>query len=103
MAGHHHPKPPGLGFTAPRVRGVWATKLMMAPVWFFVYYRMYHDGPHHFVSNKLKLREVMGSWERQWTYLLHKHSWEEPKNIAYLEEVDKKYGTNYATANMHHH
>ncbi|KNC97682.1 uncharacterized protein SPPG_09445 [Spizellomyces punctatus DAOM BR117] len=82
MAGHHHPKPPGLGFTAPRVRGVWATKLMMAPVWFFVYYRMYHDGPHHF---------------------LHKHSWEEPKNIAYLEELDKKYGTNYATANMHHH
>ncbi|KAI9003677.1 hypothetical protein HDU85_001111 [Gaertneriomyces sp. JEL0708] len=82
MGGGGHHFNPAKGFQPPKVSGVWFTKLMMAPVWFFCYYRMYHDGPHHF---------------------LHKHQWEEPKFIAYLEEVDKKYGTDLSTANMHHH
>ncbi|KAJ3159261.1 hypothetical protein HDU86_001864 [Geranomyces michiganensis] len=80
-AHHHAPRVPGQ-FVAPHVHGRWGAKLMMVPVWFFVMYRTYHDGPHHF---------------------LHKHQWEEPKFIAHLEEVDKKFGTTYATDNMHHH
>ncbi|KAJ3089236.1 hypothetical protein HK102_006847 [Quaeritorhiza haematococci] len=70
------------GFVPPRIAGRWATKLGMSTVWFFLMYRFYVDGPHHF---------------------LHHHAWEEPEMIHYLEQVDKKWGTNLATANMHHH
>ncbi|KAJ3128653.1 hypothetical protein HK098_003860 [Nowakowskiella sp. JEL0407] len=69
-------------FTPPHVHGRWQTKLYMAPIWFFVMYRMYYDGGHHFFRH---------------------HSWDRPEIIAHLEEVDKKYGTRYALDNMHHH
>ncbi|KAI8803627.1 hypothetical protein BJ742DRAFT_828251 [Cladochytrium replicatum] len=36
-------------FKAPHVKGRWAASLYMAPVWFFLMYRVYYDGPHHFV------------------------------------------------------
>ncbi|KAI8837077.1 hypothetical protein BC829DRAFT_405247 [Chytridium lagenaria] len=69
------------GFVPPKVRGLWSTRLAFGAVWFFVFYRIKVDGPHHF---------------------LHHHPWQEPKMIAHLEEVDKKYGTRLALDNMHH-
>ncbi|KAJ3073807.1 hypothetical protein HDU98_000659 [Podochytrium sp. JEL0797] len=82
MAGHHGaPFNPHGPFVAPKVSGGFSTKVMMAGVWFFCLYRMKQDGPHHFLKH---------------------HSWEDPKMLAHLEKLDKKYGTNYATDNMHH-
>lgn len=52
----------------------------MACAWFFVGYRIYHDGPHHFLG---------------------KHAWEEARVIKYLEEVDREFGSTLAVDNMH--
>ncbi|TPX37001.1 hypothetical protein SmJEL517_g00789 [Synchytrium microbalum] len=70
------------GFQIPKVRGRASTAIACGIAWFWVMYRMKHDGPHHF---------------------LHEHPWEKPEMLAHLEEVDKKWGTKYATDNMHHH
>ncbi|KAI8608362.1 hypothetical protein BC830DRAFT_1174480 [Chytriomyces sp. MP71] len=79
--GGHGPFIPHGPFVAPKVSGTLSTKVFMAGVWFFCLYRLKVDGPHHFLKH---------------------HPWEEPKMLAYLEKVDKKYGTHYATDNMHH-
>lgn len=85
MAGHHHPGK----FVAPKVRGRGLATVWSAAAWFitvnhrfFIEYRIYQDGGHHF---------------------LHHHSWEEPAAIQYLEKLDAKYpGSKLSTANMHH-
>ncbi|KAJ3169012.1 hypothetical protein HK101_011582 [Irineochytrium annulatum] len=83
--GHHGPKVfsragPYAGFVPPKVPTMWFARVMGASAWFFIFYRFYYDGGH-FIGH---------------------HKWSEPKYIAYLEEIDKKYGTHYATDNMHH-
>ncbi|KAJ1547155.1 hypothetical protein HK405_006538 [Cladochytrium tenue] len=50
--------------------------------WLFIMYRFKQDGSHHFFKH---------------------HPWEEPRMLAYLEEVDKKYGSSLATDNIHGH
>jgi hypothetical protein len=72
----------GPGVFPPMIKGRRLAQVIGACYWFFLGYRIYQDGGHYF---------------------LHKHSWEEPKVIEYLEKVDKKFGTRYAIDNMHHH
>ncbi|KAJ3042280.1 hypothetical protein HDV00_007647 [Rhizophlyctis rosea] len=67
-----------------RIRQMWKAKAGMALVWFWVLYRGYHD---NFIGHLLH----------------HHHSWDDPKAIAYLEELDKKYGTRYSIDNYGHH
>jgi hypothetical protein len=71
----------GAQFIAPVIKGRQAAKLIGATYFFFLGYRCYHDGGHHF---------------------LHQHPWEQPKHLEYLDKVDKKYGTRYGLDNMHH-
>jgi hypothetical protein len=73
---------PPLGrFNPPSIKGKGFAVAIGACYWFFLGYRAYHDGGHHF---------------------LHKHAWEEPRIIKYLDEVDAKYGTRLGIDNMHH-
>jgi hypothetical protein len=77
--GHHHPGK----FVVPKVAGRGFVAVWSAAAWFFIQYRVYHDGGHHF---------------------LHHHAWDEPKVIEYLEKIDKKFpGSRLATQNIHHH
>jgi hypothetical protein len=41
---------PGV-FHPPTIKGRWVGTLMGATTFFFVFYRMYHDGGHHFVMD----------------------------------------------------
>ncbi|RKP03879.1 hypothetical protein CXG81DRAFT_23570 [Caulochytrium protostelioides] len=52
-----------------------------AGCWFFILYMINKEGGHHFLGH---------------------HPWEEPRILAYMDKVDAKYGTQYATKNMHH-
>lgn len=70
------------GFIAPVIKNQRFASAVGSLFWFYLGYRIYHDGGHAF---------------------LHKHAWEEPKHIEYLKKVDAKFGTHYATDNMHHH
>ncbi|KAJ8329858.1 hypothetical protein BDV3_004036 [Batrachochytrium dendrobatidis] len=78
---NHHPTPYVRQFVPPKINGRFFTKVYGAACVFFIGFRIYHDGGHHFLNH---------------------HPWEEPKMIAYLEKVDKKYGSHLATSNMHH-
>ncbi|KAJ3262786.1 hypothetical protein HDU77_011795 [Chytriomyces hyalinus] len=114
--GHHHVNHGP--FVVPKVRGTLSTKVLMAGMWFFVMYRMKADGPHHFclglwddgltkqvtgtnMKSTVPGRKPNISCSLQSLILKH-HPWEEPKVLAHLEKVDKKFGTHYATDNMHH-
>ncbi|KAJ3305533.1 hypothetical protein HDV03_001399 [Kappamyces sp. JEL0829] len=81
MGGGGHYQPPLGKFVAPKIAGRGAAVAIGACYWFFLGYRIYQDGGHHF---------------------LHKHAWEDPRIIKYLDEVDAKYGTRLGLDNMHH-
>jgi hypothetical protein len=38
-------------FHPPVVKGRWLAKALGATCWFFIFFRMYHDGGHHFVNH----------------------------------------------------
>ncbi|KAH6582043.1 hypothetical protein BASA60_002171 [Batrachochytrium salamandrivorans] len=78
---NHHPSPYVRQFVPPKIKGRLFTRLYMGTTVFFIGFRIYHDGGHHFLGH---------------------HPWQEPKMIAYLEKVDKKYGSSLAIDNMHH-
>lgn len=67
--------------TFPAVKGVLGAKVIGGCFWFFIGYRIYHDGGHHF---------------------LHHHAWHDPKVVKYLENLDLKYGSNLASVESHH-
>ena len=49
MGGGHYTSKPYGPFVPPKVHGLWTARLGFAAVWFFCFYRMKVDGPHHFV------------------------------------------------------
>lgn len=67
-------------FAVPAVKGRGFATLFMASAWFFIEYRIYHDGPHHF---------------------LHHHAWHDERVLAHLKQVDERFGSSLATDNMH--
>jgi hypothetical protein len=69
-------------FNPPHVRGRWLATALGATAFFWSFYRIYHDGGHHFMGH---------------------HPWEDEKVLQYLEKVDEKYGTRYSKDNLHHH
>lgn len=58
-------------------------KVVGATGWFFLMYRFYHDGGHHFLGH---------------------HDWDDPEVVCYLESVDAKYpGSRLSVDNIHLH
>eukprot|EP00842_Homolaphlyctis_polyrhiza_P001552 jgi/Hompol1/2398/HPOL_005983-RA len=83
MAGHHaHPASTPHNFVPPVIKGRNFTRVYGAVAVFFLAFRCYYEGGHHFLGH---------------------HSWTDPKVIAYLEKVDRRFGSSLATDNMHHH
>ncbi|KAL2913375.1 hypothetical protein HK105_207120 [Polyrhizophydium stewartii] len=78
MGGH---APLSREFVPPKIKGRFMTRIYGAVAVFFIGFRCYYEGGHHF---------------------LRKHAWEDPKVVAHLEKVDKKYGSRLALDNMHH-
>ena len=107
MGGSPHPMKPGV-FSPPAVRGRWLSTLLGTSCWFFIAYRMYHDGGHHFVCSSfvssLPLETTLTLSSMPFDPQLHHHPWEEPKMLEYLKKVDEKYpGSRLSKDNLHHH